>query len=214
MRANRPDFGLGPWSGARVAPLRCPILRPGRNRLQRTVWHHATPPLVVARQSAPFRGFLELAVALGEDQRAEIIEPISRGDVTQSAVQTDMVVVLDEVNDPSPRLFERGRARRPDAAGFDGLVVAFELTVGLGNGKYGLAVSVSIAATVAAACAAFWAWRCAVMSCPAPTFSASRTNRAVRTMAMTKRSVLRRQSRRARARWRLKASFILLFRLS
>jgi len=28
--ANRPPFGLGPWVGARVAPLRCPILRPGR----------------------------------------------------------------------------------------------------------------------------------------------------------------------------------------
>ena len=25
-----PASGLGPWVGARVAPLRCPILRPGR----------------------------------------------------------------------------------------------------------------------------------------------------------------------------------------
>jgi REP element-mobilizing transposase RayT len=27
--ASRPPFGLGPWVGARVAPLRCPVFRPG-----------------------------------------------------------------------------------------------------------------------------------------------------------------------------------------
>src|SRR5260370_7627772 len=51
----------------------------------------------LARPTAALSGFFELAIAFGEDHRPEVIQAIGRCDVSQRAVQTDVVLV------PAPR---------------------------------------------------------------------------------------------------------------
>ena len=86
----------------------------------------------LARPTAALSGFFELAIAFGEDHRPEVIQAIGRCDVSQRAVQPDVVVVLDVGRDAPAGLVERRRAGRAQAPLLEALVPAFELAVGLG----------------------------------------------------------------------------------
>jgi hypothetical protein len=56
----------------------------------------------VALLLPPFAGFLQLAVAGGEDLLLPFLKPVLGGDVADGGVQANGVVVLDEVGWTSP----------------------------------------------------------------------------------------------------------------
>jgi len=87
--------------------------------------------LGLARQTASFAGRGEFAVAFVGNVFVSALKSILGGNVANGAVQADVVVVADEVEDDSSGIVERERNQDADALAFEGFVPAFDFAVGL-----------------------------------------------------------------------------------
>ena len=89
------------------------------------------PALGGSSQASSLARRFELAVPFVEEDLAQVIPPVSRRDVGQGAVQSDVIVVLDVGGHTALRFVEAGRAGGSDAFPLAAAVPAFKLAVGL-----------------------------------------------------------------------------------
>ena len=87
--------------------------------------------LGLARQTAAFAGLGESAVAFVGNVFVSALEAVLGGDVANGAVQADVVVVADEVEDDASGVVQREGNCDADALAFEGFVPAFDFAVGL-----------------------------------------------------------------------------------
>src|SRR5258707_10515217 len=88
---------------------------------------------------AAFTCLGQFAIAGGEDFFLSAFEFVLGGEVTDGAVQTDLIVMTHEIGDQSAGVVERQGHLDAEAVAFEGFVPAFDLAVALwiiGGGFY------------------------------------------------------------------------------
>src|SRR5579872_6129237 len=108
-----------------------PCLPSGSGSVVARRWGSCNPPLSRSGLFASFTGFFQLAIAFLGDDRPQAIQLVCRGDVPHSAVQADVVVMLDVRGHAASGFLETFRAGQPNALGLDALMPALQLAVGL-----------------------------------------------------------------------------------
>src|SRR5437879_3047395 len=86
----------------------------------------------LAHLLAAFAGLGELAVTFGMDGGVVAEEFVFGRDVANGAVQPRLVVMSHVIGNKASGVFQGQRHLDADTLAFDGLVIAFELAVGLG----------------------------------------------------------------------------------